>query len=129
MFLRKSRDGTAKLSSSTQPPFLLIFSDFPSSLPTPSPIFHPTDSGNVYCGTTYYRDITASLPLWLMWKMSHCTNTIRLASCPLVACTVKVNMVAIIQIVWVVPRKKTVSCQCTMCCRFITLILSPECPK
>ena len=31
--------------------------------------------------------------------MSHCTNVRRLASCPLVACTVKVNMVAIIQIV------------------------------
>lgn len=98
--------------------------------PSLSPIFHPTDSSNVYCGKTYNSDITASLPLLVMWKMSHSTNIIRLASCPLVAYTVKVNMVAIIQTVWLVPGKKqSVSCQHTVCYRFITLILSPECHK
>lgn len=62
------------------------------------------------------KDITASLPLLVMWKMNHCTNMIRLASCPLMAYTVKVNMVAIIQIVWVVPGKKqSVSWLHTLC--------------
>lgn len=62
------------------------------------------------------KDITASLPLLVTWKMNHCTNTIRLASCPLMAYNVKVNMVAIIQTVWVVPGKKqSVSWQHTVC--------------